>query len=100
MLLGEEKFAWVEVLLQGVLQFPEQSCIADKQARFEQVGLHGDVGGFAQALRHGSDTVSDFQDDVPQHADQLMQLLLQSRIRLISIPVSYTHLTLPTIYSV
>ena len=84
-LLGEKKLARVEVLLHGVLQFPEQPCIADKQARFEQVGLHGDVGGFAQALRHGTDAVSDFQADVPQHADQLMQLLLQGCIRFISI---------------
>ncbi len=43
-LLGEKKFAGIEVLLHGVLQFPEQSCIAGKQACFEQIGLHGDVG--------------------------------------------------------
>ena len=69
MLFGEKKLARIQVLLHGVLQFPEQLCIADQQARFEQIGLHGDVGGFAQAFRHGTDAVSDFQADVPEHAD-------------------------------
>ncbi len=77
MQFGKEELARVEMLLHCFLQSTEQLGIAGEQARFEQVGLHGDVGRFVDALRHGADTVADFHADVPQHADQLLQFLLQ-----------------------
>src|SRR5450756_1108260 len=74
--------------------------------RFEHIqiiGVHagGDVGAECHGVPEhlsGRSLLSSFQDE-PLN-DQFKELALHTGIALTANPVSYTHLTLPTIYSV
>ncbi len=81
--LGEVEGAVVKMRGERLVHLPEQPAVAGDMARFQQVGLHGHVRRFGEAIGNGAHAVADFQPDVPQFPDQLLQLLLQRFVRLL-----------------
>ena len=70
----------VEVAEQAATESGEQLFATGQQPRFEQRALDRDVvGRFVQTFRDGAHAVADFQADVPEAADQALQLGFRAR---------------------